>query len=237
MTPPDTVNRVLRVLALVAVVALAAGPAAAQSTAEPAFIVQLEADGSATVTLRSTFDLTTDAEREAFASLEADDQAQDEAVARFLERLRAVADDAQAATGREMRVTEASVELRRTADGGTGVVTLSATWTGLAATDGDRLVVTEPFASGFAPERPFVVRAPDGYVVEAASPAPDAREETSATWGPGSDLAGLSVEVAPAATPTPTTESTETGGQPGFGPLAALAAVLAAAGLARRAAR
>ena len=235
MTPPDTARRALHVLALVAVVALAAGPAAAQSAAEPAFVVQLEADGSATVTLQSTFDLTTDAEREAFASLETDDQAQDEAAARFLERLRAVAGDAEAATGREMRVTEASIELRRTDDGRTGVVTLTATWTGLAATDGDRLVVTEPFASGFAPERPFVVRAPDGYVVEAASPAPDARDETSATWQAGSDLAGLTVEVAPA--PTPTAEPTETGGQPGFGALAALAALLAVAVLARRAAR
>lgn len=214
--------------------AVAVPPAAAQNDTDPAFIVDVRADGSANVLVRSTFDLTTDVERDAFMSLMDDEQAQLEARDRFLDRMRAVASDAENATGREMGVTDATIELQRTANHETGIVTLSVTWEGLAAVEGETLQITEPFASGYTTERPFVLRAPDGYTVVSKSPEPDRNIGRTVSWEAGSDLTGFSIELAAVETPTPTKtavddEVTDTDGQPGFGMLAALIAVLAAA--------
>lgn len=233
MTPPGSFHGpvVVGIVLLLTVVSMV-GPAAAQDDATPAFIVDVNADGSAQVHIRSTFDLQTDAEQAAFQTLEADEQAQADARARFLARLQAVASDAANATGREMRVTDATLDLQRTADNETGVITLTVTWEGLAAVSGETLTVTEPFASGFEPDRPFVLRAPDGYVIASATPEPDATDERSATWDAGTSLTGFEVVLEPAGTPAVTTTRSE--GQPGFGVLVALLALLAAVSIARR---
>lgn len=248
MTPPDHLRWAGAVAVLVAMTALAVAgpPVAAQSATEPAFVVQVHADGAATVSLRATFDLETDAERRAFETLMDDDQAQADAKARFLDRMRAVASDAENATGRAMSVTDATIELRRTDDNRTGVVRLSVAWSGLAEGRGDTLVVTEPFASGFNPDRPFVLHAPDGYEIASASPEPDALDGRTATWDAGTDLTGFAVELQPVPTPSPTATTeppadeegtTRTGGQPGFGVLPALVALVAAGAAGIRRAR
>lgn len=231
----------LAVTLALSAVAFSVPPAAAQSTAEPAFIVEVQADGSAEVSVRSTFDLTTDAEQEAFRTLMDDEQAKQDATNRFLDRMRSVASDAENVTGREMRVTDGAIDLQRSADNETGIVTLSVTWEGLAAVDGETLVITEPFASGFTPERPFVIVPPDGYEITTASPEPNTRDDGRASWKSGTELSGLEVEIQPAETPTPTptesptdAEPAQTDGQPGFGWLVALLALLGAAGLAAR---
>ncbi len=234
---PDNVRDRIAIVLAVALLAVAAvgPPAAAQADAEPAFVVELHADGSATVSVRSTFDLTTDADREAFRTLMDDEQAQADATARFRDRMRTVAAEAENATGREMQVTGATIDLRRTADDGTGIVTLSARWAGLAAVEGETLVVTEPFASGFAPDWPFVLRAPDGYAFASAAPQPADRTDGAVSWAAGAELDGFEVAL----TPDPTASGSaadggaRTGGQPGFGATAALLAVLAAATVAR----
>lgn len=219
-------RRVAVVLAVAALaVATLATPVAAQAGTEPAFVVELQPDGSAEVTVRSTFDLTTDAERAAFETLTNDEAARQNATARFRDRLGTVAADAAEATGREMQITDATIDLRRTADGATGVVSLSATWAGLAAVEDGTLVVTEPFASGFTPDRRFVLRAPDGYAVDAVTPAPDERADGELTWAAGSDLDGFAVELTP--DPSAADGGALSGGQPGFGAVAALVALLA----------
>lgn len=226
MLPATPTRRQAGVLAFVALLAIAtAGPlAAAQTADEPAFVVVLDDDGSADITLRVTFDLATDEERQAFETLQEDEEARQAARDRFLSRLRAVANQAGNDTGRDMRVTDATVELSTSSDGETGIVELTASWSGLAAVEDDTLVLTEPFASGFSPERPFVLRAPDGYEIASARPSPDQQSASSATWQSGTELSGLSVEL------TPTDGGgAQSGGQPGFGPLAAIAALLAAA--------
>lgn len=230
---------VLTLVAGLVVMAMAVPPAAARAETAPAFIVDVKADGSADVTVRSTFDLTTDSEQEAFQTLLDDDEAQQDATDRFLDRMRAVASDAENATGREMRVTGASIDLQQSDDGDTGIVVLSATWEGLARVDGDTLVITEPFASGFVPDRPLVLMAPDGYQVTSATPEPRNTGDGSATWDAGTDLSGFAIELQPAATPTPTEppaddEPAQTDGQPGFGWLVALLAVLGSAALVGR---
>lgn len=226
-------SAILAVALAVALIGASAAPVAAQSTADPAFIVEVHDDGSATVSVRSTFDLTTDAERAAFRTLMDDDQAKRSASDRFLDRMRAVASDAENATGREMQVTDASIDLRRSTDNETGIVTLSVTWAGLAAVDGETLVLGEPFASGFTTDRAFVVEPPEGYEITSASPEPEASEAGHAIWNAGTDLSGLEVEMQPTATDTsPADGPAQTDGQPGFGWLVALLALLGGSAVA-----
>jgi len=158
--------------------------------------------------------------------------------------------DAGNATGREISITD--VDIAFETEGETGVVRLTATWEGLAGTDGDQLTVTEPFASGFEPDRTFVVTVPAGYAVDEVSPAPDERSNGHLTWAPGSDLSGFDLSASPVEDETATDDGGEvdgsdtsadgdsdTGGDesagesgPGFGPVLAVVAVLGAALLA-----
>lgn len=213
------------VAALVGLAVVAAmAPVAAGQPIPGGTVVALHDDGSATLTVAVAFDLDNRSEQAAFDRLEANRTRRQAMRSTFGTRLRSVAASASAATGRDMAISGTSIALRRTAGGATGVVELSATWSGLAAVDGDRLVVTEPFASGFTTERRLVVRAPDGYVVESATPAPATENRTTAAWGPGTSFEGFRLVVAPDGDGA----SLVPGGQPGFGVGAALAALLVA---------
>ena len=124
-----------------------------------------------------------------------------------------------------------------------GIVTLSVTYVGLAAVADDTLTVTEPFASGFEPDRRFVVTAPDGYAVAAATPAADTSGDARVVYDAGTHLSGFELVLEPTGTPSPTETpvktmantdepsdgGTDTGGQPGFGAVAAALALVAAA--------
>lgn len=216
----------LGVLLILAAVTVASTPAAAATEPQEEFTVALHEDGSATVTLRLTFDLSTESERKAFRELRDNETARNQFRDAFAERLRGVVASAENDTGREMTVTDAAATVRSTDD--TGVVELSATWTNLAATDGDRLVLTEPFASGFAPDRPFVVRAPDGYALSTAEPAPESNEDGTARWSANATLDGFRAVAAPS------DAAAGTGGSgPGFGVGAALAALAGLSALGR----
>lgn len=236
MTPPQTHR--LFIVALIAgfvILAMAMPPVAAQNTAGPAIIAAVHSSGAADVSLRSTYDLTTDAEQEAFRSLMDDEQAQQEMTDRYHARMQAVAADAEDATGREMTVTAGSIDLERSGD--TGIMTLTVRWEGFAAVEDDSLIITEPFASGFTLDRPVVIVAPDGYQIASATPPPAATGSGTARWATGTDLSGFAVELAPTESTTTTTAAPadatpiESNGQPGFGVLVALLAVLLTSGL------
>lgn len=230
--PERTRSRLRRIgaLALVALVATALVPAGAVGTAaasshpQEAFVVDLHEDGSATVTLRLTFDLTTEGERTAFRELRDNETAKRQLRDQFAERLGAVAASTANETGREMTVAEPNATVRSTGD--TGVVALAVTWTNLAAVDGDRLVLERPFAGDFDPGRPFVVHAPDGYAVT-AEPSPDTSSDATVRWSADTSLDGFSVVATPGG-------STDTLGQPGFTAVGAVAALVGAALLLRR---
>jgi hypothetical protein len=211
---------------LVASLALAGltAPAAAQAD-DGSLQVDVLADGDATVALTYTYDLSDPAAREAFENLSSDETATAALVDRFESRLSAVADNAATATGREMSVHDATVDLRRADD--VGYVTLSVTWDGLAAVDDDRLVLSEPFASGFETDRPVTVTAPDNYAVDSATPTPDEQQATSVTWTAGQSLDGLEIVLAPSeADGEVAGDGATTGGAgPGFGAIAALVAI------------
>lgn len=217
-------------VAALLIAAAVAPMGAAQQDASPSFVVALAEDGSARITLTMTHDLESDEERAAFRSLENDSATRADARDRFRSRMASVASDASNVTGREMSVSDPAIDLR-TADGGSvGVVELAVSWSNLAAQRDGALVVTEPFASGFEPDRRFTVRGPDGHELASASPSAENTDANVATWRAGADLSGFEAVFAP----------TEGGdgsgiGAPGFGPATALVALAGAAlGLARR---
>lgn len=220
---------------VVGLLAAAAAPAtAAQDDDAPqqALVVDLHGDGSAEVTLTLTYDLTDENQSESFESLRGDQEARTEYRDRFRDRMQSVASDAESETGREMRVRDAAVSLSTTDDGDTGVVRLSVTYEGLAASEDGRLVVTEPFASGYVTNHAFALRAPEGHELANVSPSPASQTETTVVWDANSDLSGFEAafEPASAATTTADTESDESGGSaPGIGVLGALAALGATA--------
>lgn len=193
--------------------------------------VELTPDGSATVTLQLAYNLSTDAEREAFESLAADEPAQTATREAFASTLDGLAAEVSGTAGRPMAVTDPHIKLTTVDGGATGIVTLSVTWSNLAQVEGDRLVVAEPFASGYAgTDGPVRLVGPDGYTVAGATPAPDEVDDNSATWV-GADLSGLTVTFAPADAQN---GATSTAGQPGFGILVGLAGLACAALLVHR---
>jgi len=224
---PNGRRRLVGVLLCVVVLSVTVTPAAAAGHDDERFRVELDTEGNADVSVTYTYDLETDGERAAFEELESNETAQRQIATRFENRMQAVADGASNETGREMRVGNATVETAT--EDGVGTVTLSVRWERLAAVDGDRLTVTEPFASGFEPDRRFVVETPDGYAVASATPEPSAGEDGRASWAAGSSLSGFEL----VATPDDASDGTSGDGD-GFGSVLALAALAAVAVLARR---
>lgn len=235
--------------ATAAAVADTTGEAHVEPPDERSFVVALQADGSAEVTVVTTFDLTDDDRRQAFESLRSSETAQAEYRDRFADRMATVAADTSAATGREMSVSNATVEFATVDD--TGVVQSSVTWEGLAAVEDESLVLTEPFASGFEPDRPLSVVAPHDYDIASTTPAPDGQDGRQVTWAAGTDLSGFELTAAPAAAEAAGTDdgeadeemtdgngtadtATADGDGPGFGIVAALVGILTVAAVVRR---
>jgi PGF-CTERM protein len=225
-------------LCLAVATSLVAAPAAAQTEGER-FLVELDAAGDADVSVTFTYDLDSEDERAAFEELQGNETARKALAERFGNRMAAVAEDTSAATDREMSVGDPTAQLRR--DGDVGTVELSVAWSNLAAVDGDRLTVTEPFASGFEPDRAFAVVPPEGYGVSSAEPTPSGSDETTATWDAGTSLEGFEAVVEPtdgdeatggADDGTPDGDATED--SPGFGVAVALVALSVATIVARR---
>ncbi|WP_435181489.1 DUF7345 domain-containing protein [Halorussus sp. AFM4] len=199
----------VRAIVAVIVVAVSATPAAAGTEAEPSLVVSVAEDGDAEVTLTLTYDLTSENERDAFKTLENDSDAQKQVRDRFRDRMASVADRAENTTGRAMSVDNATVKVYVSEDGKTGVVRLQVTWHGLAAVDGDRIVVTEPFASGFTADRKVTLIAPDGYERTGASPEPGTTSDGQLTWKQGTSLDGFEVVFSSASEEATTSQSTE----------------------------
>jgi hypothetical protein len=181
----------LRALAALAAVAtlialVGATGAVAQESPQERLVVEVEADGDATVTTVYVYDLTDDGERASFAALEDE---RGNLSATYAQRLRAVADGVGNETGREMAIQDASASIDRRGD--VGVVRLSTTWTNLAAIEDDRLVLAAPFDDGFDPDRPLVVRAPDGEEITNTAVEPTEHSDGQATWSTERDLSGF----------------------------------------------
>ena len=192
-------SRVLALVVTLAVLAAAGGsaigPASATTSAdtlsEPAFVVDLQPDGDATVSLVVTYDLADDADQQAFEQLRADPS---NLTGKFEQRLSQVAARTATDTGREMAISDVGATVE-TSDG-VGVIRVSAEWSNLARASGDELTLTEPFASEFQPDRLFVVTPPDGYRLADSSHEPADRTDGTAQWTSGVDLSGFSTTFA-----------------------------------------
>jgi hypothetical protein len=157
-------------------------------TPEESLRIDLQADGDATVTLVVTENISEPADREAFDELNVTAKAQ-----QFEQRMQRIVDRMAAETGRNTTVSSAEATVETT--GETGVIRLSVTWTKLAVTEDEQLVVAEPFASGFRPDRPLVLTVPEGYSITQSSVSPARTDGAVARWSSGTDLTGFSTTV------------------------------------------
>lgn len=217
----------------------------------PAFVVDLQENGSATFTVSYTYNLSDADRKDAFEGLQNSTDARSDFRDRFESRFRSVVNNTADATDREMSVSDATLDFRT--EGDTGVVTATVLWDGLAAVDGGQLTLTEPFASGFSTDRTFHVLVPDDYTVASVTPSADRQTDGHLTWIDGTDLNGFElVTTVPkdtaTATATPatgmdsttetssdtTTEDTPGSSGPGFGVAAVVAAVVGLLALTRR---
>lgn len=169
----------------------------------PAFIVELDQSGSATVAVTYTFNLSDESRQEAFQQIRDNQTERESFRTQFRDRFQRIAADTANTTGREMSASNAVLDFRN--DGTTGVVEASVTWTGLAAVDGNEMTVTEPFASGFTTERPVHMRIPDGYNVQSVTLPADSTSGGTLTYAAGTDFTDFELVVtAPVDTATPT---------------------------------
>lgn len=228
-------------LGIVLMSSMAVTPVAAQ-TNEEQFLVELDSEGDAELSMTFVYDLDSEDERAAFEELRENATAQTEISERFENRMTTVSGDASAATDREMSVRNVSIELE--SDDNAGLVVLSLQWANLAAVEGDQLTVTEPFASGFEPGMAFTVVTPEEYEIVSATPEPTSSKAQSAMWEQNTTLDGFEVvaEASPGETDdeeasngtsdgtsdeTPAEDTTED--STGFGIVTALAALVAVA--------
>ena len=202
-----TVALAVTLVVLVATGSSAVGAASSTSTkslenpTEPAFVVDLEPDGDAIVTLVVTYDLADDSDQQAFEALRDDPS---EITGEFEQRLSRIAAQTATDTGREMSVSGVDATFETVNE--RGVVRVSAQWNQLAEVSGDQLILSEPFTSEFQPDRLFVVSSPDGYGLTETSHAPAEQDSGTAQWNSGTSLSGFSTTFT-ADEPTNTDES------------------------------
>lgn len=215
---------------IVVVSLLAAAPPATAATS-PSFTVDLQENGDADVSVTYTFDLDTDSEQAAFEELRDNQSARDAIASRFEGRLDVVASNAADRTGRRMSVTDPTVDI--STDGATGVVTLQATWQGLAAVEDDQLLLTEPFASEFDPDRRFVVTLPDGYTAD-ETPEADSQSSGELAWDSGTSLDGFELVATDESAGSDDGSDVSDASGPGLGLVAGVLALVAVGLLGRR---
>lgn len=199
---------------------------AADHHEEPAFLVDIDADGDATVMFVLTYDLEDDDEQEAFETLREDGESQEDLRDRFESRMGELATDAATQTDREMSISNAELDLYTTEDD-VGVAELSVRWHGLAAVDDDSVTVTEPFASGFALDQQFVLVGPENYEPTVVTPDASDSDDRTLIWDADSDLDGFEVTFTAADEGT-ASDDTSNDDAPGFGVVLALVSLVAA---------
>lgn len=214
-----------------------AGATGVEDPDEPKIHVEMTSDGDATVSLVSVYDLGDEDEQASFESLEEDEEAQDDLRDRFTERMESVAENS--GHDGEAVIDDASIEIQ--SEDGYGVVTVAVTWSGLAEADGETLVLTEPFASGFELDRQLVITGPDDATIESTSPDSDEKDSAQASWDADTDLDGFELVISLEDGESDTVAETDSedeeeaaDGLPGFGIGAALVALVAALGIASR---
>lgn len=177
-------------------VAGAGAQAGADQPVADAVVVDLDSEGDGALTVGVPFDLTIEAEEndfQAFVESETEQQAQ---LDRFESRLASVAAEMEAETGREMTVTDTSMTTETRENGTLGLVVLTATWEGLAASNESHLVLGPPFDSGFNTDRTVVIQPPAQHQVVSTTPTPST-DADQLVWNEGQSLDGFELVVEP----------------------------------------
>ena len=202
----SSVRVLLAALCVVVLVTLGAPTAVADtgtgsdtSVEEPvadAIIVDLEEGGDAVVTVTIPFDLTESDEQTDFEAFVESNEKQQEQLDQYESRLARVATELESQVDRDMAVTGSEITTQTTDGGELGLVVLEASWEGLAATDGDQLVVGPPFDSGFSAEQRLVLRPPAQHQVVATTPTPTS-ESDQLVWNSERTLDEFEVVIEP----------------------------------------
>ncbi|WP_138006865.1 DUF7345 domain-containing protein [Halalkalirubrum salinum] len=147
--------------------------------------VDVAANGTARWTIEYRTELTTDEDVQAFEAI-ADEIAADpsEYESRFEDRMNTTAEEASAATGREMAITGMTVSAdRRELPREYGVISYEFQWQGFATTADDQLVIGDAIEGMFLDEDTrLLVSWPESYALETASPNPTETRDQSVMW-------------------------------------------------------
>ena len=155
--------------------------------------IDIESDGDAVWTIEYRNRLETDDEEAAFDDLQSDIENDPEPyVERLRDRMESTADTAATATGREMAISEMSVEAeRRDLPQEYGVVTYTFRWSNFAAVDGERLHVGDAIDGLFLDEETtLLVSWPAGYELLESSPSPSETRDGSVVYTGPTNFAG-----------------------------------------------
>lgn len=223
---------VLCLAGLLALSLAAGGATAIEEPDEGYFLVELDADGDATVEYTNHTNLSDDDQRGWFEAVRDDQETREAVAAQRREEMQFVSDQANERVDREMTVGEVSVETET--DGDVGIVTYRFEWDNLAAADGDQVTLAEPFSLYDEFDRELVVVAPDGYELTSVTPEPEHRNETTATWPGFTELTGFEVVATGDDGDGGAGDDGSFADGDGFGVSLAVGSVLAAALLARR---
>lgn len=147
------------------------------------FGVELSADGDAQVYNVTSYDLSDDEQRAQYESLEQNETARNEWRDTVAKDLEAAAEDGRNVTDLEMRIQNVTVETNEV--DGYGRIVVTAEWERLAFAEDHRVVVWEPFRSGFEPGPTRVaVHGPDGYERSTVAPDPVRATRNTSLWNP-----------------------------------------------------
>jgi hypothetical protein len=182
--------------------------------------VQLLATGDANWTVTTYVPLDGESDRESFRELGYRYENGTADVDADAETFRRIVDRAEAASGRDMRIPEASVERSWAIENGTGMLTLQFRWTNFAREQGDRYAVDDAFRTEtgtWLPElesgQVLVIRPPDsGRFVETPKRMSQGtlRWEGPVTFDPGYFEILYKAEKTPTTSATPPTKTTST---------------------------
>ncbi|WP_178915771.1 hypothetical protein [Natronomonas gomsonensis] len=175
--------------------------------------IELHADGDASVHHVSSYDLDDEQERQVYEGFAENETARQQWRDEIESQFRSMAENGSAASGRDMRVHNVSVETYEMDGEGYGRLEVHATWENFAYAESDRVIVAEPFRSSYEPfdqdRRRVAVHGPEGYVRGQLAPSPLRVQRNSALWNPStSNFSRFYAEFTNPSTETPTDDAT-----------------------------
>jgi len=191
---PDTAETLIVLAVFLVVTAGLAGPATA---VEPPSQVDIDADsvtlradvaadGDAQWTVTYRLRLDDDNATQAFEELQADVESDPSPyLDPFRQRMERTVAGAENATGREMAISNVTIETRRESQPQVefGVVTYRLEWANFAAVDGETVRAGDAVDQLFLDSRTSLrMTGPEGYVLDSASPDPTRTDANEAVW-------------------------------------------------------